>query len=80
MINENKTKNKLKINDQIKKSLYNWITHHPQVLQSPIFNDGLKVNIDGHTRSQIVPKLLLQVSIWELHNRLVSDPEDSGLK
>ena len=39
-----------KINDQINKSIYNYIMHHPQVLQSPIFNDCLKANIDGHTR------------------------------
>ena len=38
-----------KINDQIKKSLYNWIICHPQVVQSPIFNYCLKVNIDGKT-------------------------------
>ena len=28
-----------KIDEHIKKSLYNWIMHHPQVLQSPIVND-----------------------------------------
>ena len=50
MGNKNKSKSKLKINHQIKKSLYNWIMHHLQVVQSPIFNDSLKVNIDGHTR------------------------------
>ena len=38
------------INNQIKKSLYNWIMYNPQVVQLPIFNDCLKVNIDGHTR------------------------------
>ena len=48
--------------------------HHPKVVQSPIFNYCLKVNIDGHTRPQIVPKLLLQVSVRELRNSLVSDP------
>ena len=31
---------------------------HPQVVQSPIFNDYLKVNIDGPTRLQNYPKLL----------------------
>ena len=47
-----KTKQKvnLKINDQIKKSLYNLIIHHKKVLQSPIFNDFLTVNINSHTR------------------------------
>ena len=54
--------------------------HHSQVVQSPIFNDCLKVNIDGHTRPQIFPKLLLQVSIREIHNSLVSDPEYGGLR
>ena len=48
-----------KTNDQINKSLYNWIMRHPQVVQSPIVNDCLKVNIDGHTEPQLVPKLLL---------------------
>ena len=51
------------INNQIKKSLYNCIMHHPQVLQSPIFNDFLKVNIDGHVRPKIVPKHLLRVLV-----------------
>ena len=38
------------------------------------------MNIDGHTRPQIVPKLLLQVSIQEPHNSLGSYQEDGGLK
>ena len=32
------------------------------------------------TEPQLVPKLLLQVSVRELHNSLVSDPNDGGLK
>ena len=51
-----------KINDPIKKSLYNWIMHHPQVMQSPIVNDCLKAKIDGHNEPQLVPKLLLRDS------------------
>ena len=54
--------------------------YHPQVVQSPIFNDCLKVNIDGHTEPKIVPKLLLQVSVRELHNSLGSDSVDGVLK
>ena len=69
-----------KINDQIKKSLCNWIMHLPLVVKSPIFNDFLKLNIDGHTEPQLVPKLLLQVSVRELHNILVSDSLDDGIK
>ena len=47
--------------------------NNPQVVTSLIFNDCLKVNIDGHTELQLVPKHLLQLSIRELHNSLVSD-------
>ena len=45
-----------KIDEQIKKYLYNCIMYHPQVVQSPIVNDFLKVKIDGHTEPQLVPK------------------------
>ena len=36
--------------------------------------------LDDQTETQLVPKLLLQVSFRELHNSLVSDPNDGGLK
>ena len=54
--------------------------HNPQVVQSQIFNGCLKVNIYGHTELQLVPNKLLQFSIRKLHNILVSDPVDGGLK
>ena len=38
-----------KINDQINNSLFNWIMHNPQVVQSAFVNDCMKVNIYGHT-------------------------------
>ena len=78
----NKSKRKVhsKINKQIKHNLYAWITRHPQVVQSPISNDCFKVMFDDQTEPQLVPKLLIQVSVRELHNSLVSDPNDCGLK
>ena len=69
-----------KINGQIKRNLYAWITRHPQVFLSPISNDCFKVMFDYHTEPQLVPKLLLQVSIRELHNILVNYLNDGGLK
>ena len=75
-----KRKGNSKIDEQIKKSLYNWIMHHPQVLQSPIINDCLKVKIDGHTELQLFTKHLFQVSVRELHNNLVSDVDNGGIK
>ena len=35
---------------------------------------------DDQTEPQLVPKLLLHESIRELHNSLVSDPNDGSLK
>ena len=58
-----KRKGYSKIDEQIKNYPYNWIIHHPQVVQSPIVNDCLKVKIDGYTEPQLVPKLLLQMSV-----------------
>ena len=72
--NKPKRKGHSKINDQIKRNLYAWITRHLQNFQSPISNDCLK------TEPQLVPTFLLQVSIKELHNSLVSDTNDSGIK
>ena len=60
--------------------MYAWITCHTQVVQSPISNHCLKVMFDGQTEPQLVPKLFLQVSGRELHNSLVSDTNDGGLK
>ena len=36
--------------------------------------------LDDQTEPQLVPKCLLQVSVRKLHNSLVSDPNDGGLK
>ena len=35
---------------------------------------------DDQKEPQLVPKLLLQVSVRELHNIPVSDPNDGGTK
>ena len=58
-----KGKGNSKINDQIKRNLYTWITRHPQVVQSQISNYCLKVMLDYQSEPQLVPKLLLQVSV-----------------
>ena len=68
------------MDEHIKQSLYNWIAHHPQVVQSPIVNDVPKMKIVGHIEMQLVQKLLFQVSVRELHNNLVSAIIDGGLK
>ena len=49
-------------------------------MQSPIANDCLRVKIDGYTELQLLPKLLLQVSVGELHNNIVSNTKNDVLK
>ena len=58
-----KLKGRSKINEQVKRNLYTWITRHPRVVQSPISKDCLKVMLYYQTEPQLVPKLLLQVSV-----------------
>ena len=60
--------------------MYAWITRHPQVVPSPISNCCLKVMFDDQTEPQLVPKLLLRVTVRELHNILLSYTNDGGLK
>ena len=55
--------------------LYNWILQHTQVVKYPIANDCLKLSIDDQAEPQLVPKLLFQVSVRELHNSIVSSTE-----
>ena len=57
MVIEIKAKRAIKISEQIKKYLYNWIMHHPQVVQSTIANDFLKVKFDGYTEPQLVQNI-----------------------
>ena len=49
-------------------------------MKSPVFNYCLKVILDYQIEPQIVPKLLLHVSVRELHNSLVIDTKYGGLK
>ena len=54
--------------------------HHPQVVQSPIVNDFLKVKSDSYSEPQLVPELLFQVPVRELHNNIVSYADNGGIK
>ena len=47
---------------------------------STIDNDCLRLSIDGQVEPQLVPKLLFQVLVRELNNRIVSPPAEGGLK
>ena len=40
-----------KINAGVKTALYNWIPHHPQVVESPKDNDCINVSIEIHSEN-----------------------------
>ena len=56
MVIETKSKRLLKINEQIRKFLYNWIMNNTKVVQSSIANECLKVKIDGYTNRNLFQK------------------------
>ena len=58
-----KQKGHSKINEQIKRNMYTFITRHPQVVQSPISNYCLKVLLDDQSEPQLVPTFLLRVYV-----------------
>ena len=47
-------------------------------MQSPIANYFLKVSIYGHSGPQLVSKMLLKVSVREIHNGILS-PQEKGV-
>ena len=69
-----------KINERVNKLLYNWNLQHPRGVQTQIANDFLKVSIGGHSEPQLIPKLLLQMYVQELHNSMVGPPKEGLLK
>ena len=46
----------------------------------PITNYCLYLYIDGKSKKYLIPKLLLQVSVREIHNSMGVPPEEGGLK
>ena len=59
-----------KINDSDKSSLQKEIIYRPNVIQSPNENDFIKVvfyHINGGVKTELLQKLLLQVSVCKLH-------------
>ena len=50
-----------KINEHVNIAFYYWILCHPQIVQSPIANNCLKITINRKTAPQLVSRFLLQV-------------------
>ena len=49
-------------------------------MQYQIENDRLKVSIGGYSEKQLVTRLLLKLSVWELQNSMVITQQECGMK
>lgn len=67
-----------KITAAIRAELHEWVLNHPRVVNSPIGNDTLLVDNRETGKKERVGKLLLEISIRELHNDLIELPVDKG--
>ena len=63
---------KWKITEGVRMALHDWILSHPRVVQSPIASDTLLVRNAETGKKERVGKLLLEISVRELHNDLIS--------
>ena len=68
-----------KIPPQLLNDLRNWIIAHPDVLQSPLRKDILMWVKDDGSKEPIA-KLLITISIVELHNDMIRPESEGGLK
>ena len=59
-----------KIPSELRSRLQEWITNHPDVVNSPLYRDMLWRKKEDGTREKI-PKLLITISIRQLHNDML---------
>jgi hypothetical protein len=75
-----KRKGYSKITVEIREKLHHWIMNHPHVIDSPISNDTVLILNPDTNLKERVGKLLCEVSIRELHNDLIEEEVNGGLK
>ena len=76
--NKTKRKGHSKINEQIKRNLYTWITRHPQVVQSLFSNDCLKVVLYDQTEPLCLFTNILDVKPTTAKHRFVDENTDAN--
>ena len=59
--------------------LVEWIMKHSNLRESPIACDTLLITDAEYGLKRIVPKLLLECSMQQLHNDLIASPDYGGL-
>ena len=68
-----------KITPAVNVALGAWIQNHENVVTWPIYNETILVKKPGCIEKQRVPKLLLEIPVWELHNLLLACLDQGGL-
>ena len=68
-----------KITSELKVKLHNWILRHPHVIKSPYPQDTTLWKKQDGTVERI-PKILISISIRELHNDVLKKASDGGLE
>ena len=69
-----------KVSPAIRSKFLEWFMNHPNVVESPITNETLLIHNLVTGQKERVSKLLLQISIRELHNDMLLPPDEGGFK
>jgi hypothetical protein len=68
-----------KVSEPTRLPVIHWVVKHENVINSPICYETLLIKAPGCNQKTQVGKLLLDISVRELHNKMVSDVIDGGL-
>jgi hypothetical protein len=69
-----------KVTPEKRAALHKWIRGHHDIVQSPIARDTIQVYNQETKKKEPVPKLLLMISVWELHNDMAKPVEAGGFE
>ncbi len=74
-----KKKGRSKVTEPMRRALHTWVINHPNVIDSPIARDTLLIKDPETGQKKRTGKLLLEISVRELHNNLLEPTVNGGL-
>jgi hypothetical protein len=66
-------KGRRNIPSAIRDAVIDWVVNHENVIPSPLLNETILVTAPGSTQKRRVTKLLLEIPVRELHNKMLSE-------
>jgi hypothetical protein len=66
-------KGRRNIPSAIRDAVIDWVVNHENVIPSPLLNETILVKAPGSTQKRRVTKLLLEIPVRELHNKMLSE-------